>query len=290
MGTILSNNLFKTIYEKDKLKRFITLLLGLTISSLSFNMFLRPNNLVSGGVSGLSIIVEEVFKVNPSIFIFSVNILLLIISFFTLGKEKTIHSVVGAILFPLFIYLTSNITKYINLNQKQMLLSCLFAGVLSGVGSGLTYKAGYTSGGTDIINQIVSKYLKISLGNATYFSDGLIILLSGIVFNINTILYGIILIYLISYMIDKVIIGISQAKAFYIITEKPDEISEYIINNMHHSVTKFKAKGGFSETKNIVLLTVLPTKEYYRFKQGILLIDKKAFFVVTDAYEVVGGE
>ena len=290
MRISFNNEILEKIYQKGKIKRFIQLCFGLTLSSFSFNLFCRPNNLVSGGVSGLSIIIESLFGITPSLFILTVNILLLIISYFILGKEKTIHSIVGAILFPMFVEIMSNFTKYIHLEQNQLFLATLFAGILNGTGSGLVYKAGYTSGGTDIINQIISKFLKISVGNAMFFSDGLIIILSGIVFGINKIMYGLLLLYLISYMTDKVIIGISQSKAFYIITNNPEKVKKYIIENLHHTVTNFTARGGIKNEKSTVLMTVLPTKEYYKLKQGILQIDSSSFFVVTDAYEVVGGE
>lgn len=290
MKSTFSNDVLKRVYEKDRIKRFLELCLGLLILSFAFNIFCRPNNLVPGGLSGISIITESLFGFNPSTFILISNIILIILSFFTLGKEKTIHTILGALLYPIFISLTSNITKYINVEHEALLLSTLFGGFLHGLGLGIVYKAGYTSGGTDILNQILSKYFKISTGTAIYFTDGIIIILSGLTFGINKLLYGLVLIYLTSYMADRVMIGISASKAFYIITERPEEIRKYIIEELHHSVTNFKAIGGFSNEKSTVLMTVLPTKEYYKFKQGILEIDKSAFFVVTDAYEVMGGE
>lgn len=285
-----STNILHQIYKKDKVKRTLEMFIGLLITATAFNIFCRPFNIVSGGVSGLSIIIESLFGVTPSIFILITNCFLLLLSFFTLGKEKTIHTVIGALIYPMLIYLTADITKYINVESNQLLLSTLFGGFLHGLGLGIVYRAGYTSGGTDILNQILSKYLKMSVGNAVYLTDGVIILFSGIVFGFNKVLYGALLVYLSSYMMDKVIIGISASKAFYIVTKKPEDIKKFIIEEMHHSVTNLKAVGGFSNEKNTVLMAVLPTKEYYKFKQGILKIDKEAFFVVTDAYEVKGGE
>ena len=252
-------------------------------------MFCAPNNLVAGGVSGLSIIIHYLFNIDTSLFIAIVDILLLVLSYFTLGKEKTMHSTLGSILFPLFIKLTQNINNFLHLDTSVLLLAVIFAGVIQGFGSGLIFKAGFSSGGTDIINQILSKYLKVSIGNAMYMSDGTIIILSGIVFGINKIMYAILLLYIISYITDRVILGVSDSKSFYIITSEDKKIKQYIIENLHHSVTELSAEGGFAGKKQKVLMCVLPTKEYYRFKQGINEIDENAFFVVTDAYEVVGG-
>ena len=120
--------------------------------------------------------------------------------------------------------------------------------------------------------------------------DGTIVALSGIVFGINHMLYAIIILYLVSYMSDKVILGISDSKAFYIMTDEDTKIKQYIIKYLNHGVTVFQAKGGYKKERQHVLMCVLPTKEYYRLKEGIHEIDPDAFFVVTDAYEVFGGE
>lgn len=287
---ILSNKKYlKDIYKKDLLKRYLSVIIGSFLMAISFNFFCKPNNLVPGGVSGFSIVLYRLFRIDNSLFVLIVNLFLLTISFYALGAEKTKHSIVGSLLYPLFIKLTQNLPVYIDLDTSVMLLSALFAGVLHGFGAGLMFKAGFSTGGTDIISQILSKYLHISIGNAMYFSDGTVILLSGIVFGINKIMYALILLYIISYITDAVILGISNSKAFYIITKNNKEIKKYIMEELKHSVTEIKAEGGFSKDKELVLMCVLPTKEYYVFKEGINKIDPEAFFVVTDAYEVVGG-
>ena len=284
------NNILKTIYEKHRLKRYFNLIVGSLLVAVSFNIFCKPNDLVPGGVSGLSLIIDKVFHIDTSLFILLVNIGLLVLSYFLLGKEKTYHSVLGSILFPIFIKLTANINTYLNIDTSVMLLAVLFAGVIQGFGSGLIFKTGFSLGGSDIINQIISKYFKISIGNAMYYSDGLIVLLSGFVFGINKIMYALILLYIIGYIADRVILGISDSKAFYIVTNEDKKIKDYIIKELNHSVTELSAEGGFALKKQKVLMCVLPTKEYYKLKEGINKIDEKAFFVVTDAYEVVGGE
>ncbi len=282
-------NILHDIYQKGKFKRYLQLIIGVLLSAISFNLFCSPNELVAGGVSGTSIIINYLFNIDQSLFVAVIDVLLLIISYFALGKEKTIHSALGSLLFPLFIKLTQNINDVLNLDTSVLLLSAIFAGVIQGFGSGLVFKAGFSTGGTDIVNQIISKYCKISIGNAMYFSDGLIIILSGLVFGLNKIMYAIVLLYILSYITDRVILGISDSKAFYIITKKEQQIRDYIIDELHHSVTVLSAEGGFKSKKETVLMCVLPTKEYYRLKEGINEIDKNAFFVVTDAYEVVGG-
>lgn len=278
------------INKKSYLKRFIQFFLGCFIIALAYNIFIASNNLVPGGVGGIAIILNRFFNINNSLSILIMNLILILISYFLLGKEKTRASILGTILLPLLIAITENINYIFKINTSQVLLSAIFGGILYGFGAGLVFKAGFTTGGTDIINQIISKYCKITLGKSMLFSDGLIVLSSGLFFGINSMMYSIIILYIISLISDRVVLGISDSKIFYIITDREEEIKNFIIKYLNHGVTVFKAKGGYSKNKENVLMAVLPTKDYYRLKEGIKQIDKDAFFIVTDTYEVFGGE
>lgn len=285
-----TNEILKRIESKYRVRRYIQLVIGILLIAIAFNLFLLPNDLVFGGVSGLSIIVKDFIPMDPSTFIMISSLLLLVISFLVLGKEKTKGSVVGSILFPIFVDLTANINNIIQIDTSNVLLSVIFSGVIYGFGAGLVFKAGFTTGGTDIINQIISKYCHVSMGNAMLMSDGLIVLGGGFFFGINKLMYAIIVVYIIGLMTDKVLLGISASKAFYIITNEDEKIRNYVLNELHHGVTIFNVRGGYTLEKDEVILCVVPTNEYYRLKEGIREIDPKAFFVVTDAYEVMGGE
>lgn len=278
------------IYQHSKIKRYTQFIFGCLLVALAFNLFYSPNNIVAGGVSGLSIVLNHFFKFNQSYVILIANIFLLILSYIFLGKDKTKLSILGSILFPFFVNLTSFLSKYVSFNQSEMLLVAIFGGLLQGVGAGLIFKAGFSTGGTDILNMIISKKLKIGMGQAMIFTDGTIVLLGFFAFGFNKLMYALIVLYLVTWAMDRVLLGISDAKAFYIITKKDKEVKEYILKEMKHGVTKFEATGGYKDKDQNVLMSVIPTKEYYRFKEGIHLIDPDAFFVVTDAYQVFGGE
>lgn len=285
-----TSNILEKIEAKYKVRRYLELVTGILLIALAFNIFLLPNDLVFGGVSGLSIIIKDIIPIDPSQFIMISSLLLLVVSFMVLGKEKTKGSIVGSILFPIFVDLTANVNQYINIDSSNLLLSVIFGGIIYGFGAGLVFKAGFTTGGTDIINQIISKYLHVSMGNAMLMSDGLIVLCGGYFFGMTKLMYAIIVIYIIGLMTDKVLLGISNSKAFYIITNEDDRIRDYLMNELHHGVTIFNVKGGYTNKKDEVILCVVPTNEYYRVKEGIHEIDEQAFFVVCDAYEVFGGE
>ena len=124
----------------------------------------------------------------------------------------------------------------------------------------MVFKAGYTGGGTDVISQLLNKYLKLSMGKSLLFTDGTIVLLSSFVFGTNKLLYSIIALYIISLISDRVILGISDSKAFYIVTDEEQAIKEYILKYLNHGVTVFNAKGGFAKEKQTVLMCVCQQK------------------------------
>lgn len=281
-------NIIKKIYKKGRLKRWAGFLLGVLIVAIAYNLFLLPAKVVYG-VGGLGIIFNSLFKIDPSLVILVSSVILLFLSLILLGKEETKKTVIGSLLYPVFVKLTSSVGQIVDLSNTEPLLIVLFGAVISGFGLGLIFKAGFTTGGTDILNQIVAKYFKMSMGNSMFFTDGIIILSSVFVFGWTKIMYSIISLYIISIMTDKVILGISNSKAFYIITDHEEEVKKFVLKHLSHGVTILDAKGGFTGQNQKVIMCIIPTKEYFIAKEGIHEIDSNAFFVVTDAYEVSGG-
>ena len=274
---------------KKRIIGFLEFVLGLTIFSLAFNLFLLPNNLVFGGVSGLSIVFNSKFGIDPSMFTLTVNVGLLFVSFAFLGKDMTARGIIGSLLLPLFMKLTEIVTIYVNFEGIDLLVAALYGGVLAGIGIGLVYKTGFNTGGTDIVNLIINKYVGFSIGKSMFVSDGLIVALGVFVFGIVNSMYAGIVLFLLSKLSDRVILGIGRSKAFYIITDEPDKVKEYIVNKLGHSITELNVKGGFKKETQKLLFTVIPTQEYYLIKSELNKIDKSAFFVVVDAFESRGG-
>lgn len=279
------DQILQKIAKKDLLKRYFLLLVGCFIVAFAFNVFFLQYNIVCFGVSGLSIVVNQ-FGINPSLFILIANVTLLIVSYFALGWESTKNSIVGSLVFPVFVTLTEYIVPYIPLEGIELMVIAIFGAVISGVGYGIIFKTGFTTGGTDIINQIVAKYSKVSLGKSMLIVDGLVVISAKLVFSWEIVLYGFIVLYIISILTDKVILGISQSKAFYIVTEKEKETREFLLSIMHGGVTIIKARGGYSNERQTLMLGVVPTSLYFVVKEGLKEIDPNVFFLVCDAYEV----
>lgn len=279
------NRILDNLDKKDLMRRYILLAFGCMIIAFAFTIFFNQYGIVCFGVSGLSIVLNR-FGIPNSLFILIANIFLLILSYFLLGAKKTKNAIVGSLMFPVFVWLMEFLVPYLNFDDVELLVIAIFGGVLSGIGYGFIYKTNFNTGGTDIICEIVSKYTKISLGRAMWISDGLVVLSGLLVFSWEVILYGFLVLYLISFMIDKVVLGISQSKAFYIVTDKKEEVREFLLSITDGGVTLIDAKGGYSNHKETLLLGVVPTRQYFIVKEGLKVIDEDIFFLACDAYEV----
>lgn len=281
------DNIIREIYKKDRLIRYAIFLLGLLLISLAYNVFILPNNIVYG-MGGIGVILYRTKGIDPSVVIMIGSIILLILSYFTLGWEKTRNSIIGSLLYPILVKLTGPLSGYLDFGATETIVTVICGSVLNGFGLGLVFKSGFTTGGTDILNQIFSKYFKVSIGKAMLFTDGIIVTIALSIFGFQKFIYSIINMYVIGIMTDKVILGISESKSFYIITEHETDIKKYIINNLSHGVTVLEARGGYTGNRLKVIMCIIPTKEYFKAKEGIQTIDPNAFFLVTDAYEVRG--
>lgn len=288
----LNNDYISQVFKQKKLlNRVIIFVLAVFVLALNYNIFIVPNNFNIGGTSGLAVIIKELFNIRESLFILISSMILLIISYFTLDKNQTYRSIVGAFLYPFFISLTEPLANYLipYLSFSNILLTIILGGTLLGICTGLIYKTGFTTGGGDIIIKIINKYNHISEGNSQFIANGIIILLGSFVFGFQNLIYSIIVILISALFVDRIILGISQSKMFLIYSKKSNEISKFILENMGTGVTIFDTEGGYKKEKRKMLMVVVSTRMYYLIKETILNIDKDAFLIISDCYEVKGG-
>lgn len=269
----------------------IALVSGIFLLALTYNLLLYPNNLVVGGMSGIGIILEEVFGIKSTVFIYISTFVLLIISFIFLGKEMTSNTVIGSLLYPLFITFSSPIANYIHgiadINEYLVIIS--MAAIFYGVSNGIIYKLGYSTGGGDVIMQLLSKYLNIPSAVANFIYSFIIIFFTGIVFGISAFIYAIIILVVSNLIINKIIVGISNSKVFFICTKKCDELKKIIREEYGSGFTILDSKSPMHHAKGEVLMVVVPSRKYYPFRNRILELDEDAFFIINDCYEVNGG-
>ena len=269
---------------KNKIKTYTTVIAGLLLVALSFNLFLSPNNLVAGGVSGASILARELFGIKESVFIYVANFLLVLVSLRFLGIEKTKNTLLGSVLFPVFISLTENISQRITFDLDILILAVL-GGALSGIGYGLIFRNNFTTGGTDILNQIAEKYLKIPMGRSILMVDGPIVVLGLMVFGLEQTIYSLIVLILISTLSNRTMFELNKNRVLYIQTDKVKEIQDYLSKNFYYDTTIMNMIGGYTHKKKKMILCTVSQKDYYQIKEGILLIDSESFITVTKAYE-----
>ena len=264
--------------------------ISLLLSAIVYNLFLLPLGLVAGGTGGIATITHYVFGFDPAIMIFLISFACVILSYLYIGKERTNGTLLACIIYPILVKITSPISTIISIDKTDLLVIIIFASVLNGISNGIMYKSGYSSGGLPIISQILFEKFKISIAQSSLLINLIIIIIGGKFFGTTNALYAIVFLYINNIVLDRVLLGISNNKAFYIITTKEVEVKDFIMSYLNHTATIFDVKGGFNQDKKKVILTVIPSREYYKATVGIKEIDKDAFFMVTDAYEVQGAK
>lgn len=273
--------------NKKTLINGMLLILGCLLIALTFNIFCVPNKIVPGGLSGVGIIFDHLFEIKTSYVLLVGNLLLVTTGIICLGLKDTIPSIIGAVVYTLIMYLTEYFN--ITINLSSVFLNVITVGVLFGVGCTMVYLSGCSLGGLDIIGVIFNKKFGLTLGTALFIVNGTVLIIGTFIFGIETLLISLIIRYIESKIIDTFLTGISDSKILFINTDKIEEITKYIIEEIESGVSEIKVTSGFKKQKNTVLMCVVPTEKYLLLKSQIIQIDNDAFITVMDSYEVYGG-
>ncbi|MEH7125697.1 YitT family protein [Bacillus sp. JJ1503] len=268
----------------ETMQEYLSILIGAAIIAITFNVFLLPNQVASGGVSGISTILAAVVGWEPAYVQWAFNIPLFIAGIVFLGKQFGVKTLAGTVFLPFVVFLTKGFEPWTN----DPLLASLFGGIGVGLGLGIVFRGKASTGGTDLAAQIINKYTGLTLGTCVAIIDGLIVLTAAIVFDIERGLYALLALYVTSKTIDIVQIGMKHSKMTLIITEKENEVREGILNKIDRGVTKLTAYGGYTENERPILMCVVDQTEFTKLKQLVKTIDPAAFVVVSDASEVLG--
>ena len=271
--------------QVQRLKETLYVTLGAFILAISVNLIFLPNQIVAGGASGLSIVLNELFGWNVALTLYAINIPLLILCFLLLGKDVGFKTIYGSLINPFFIAITGSLPPLTN----NIFLATLYGGVLTGIGLGLVFRGNASTGGSAIISQIVNKYFKISLGVSVFVVDGFVIATALFVFTKDTVLFSLISLFIIGRVIDRVQVGVLRSKNLFIISDKYEAIHQIFIKELDKGVTLLPIEGGYTQKQGKIIMTVIPEKEFMAIKEAILAIDETAFFVALDASEVNGS-
>ena len=269
---------------QNAIKEYLFVIVGAAVIALGFNLFLFPNQVASGGVSGISTILHGLFGWNAGFVQYAFNIPLFIAGVVFLGKKFGTKSLVGTLALPFFVILTDSWDA----GTLNPLLGAIFGGIIVGLGIGFVFKGNASTGGTDLLAQIITKYTGLTLGTSVLLIDGIIAISAAVVFDLEKGLYAIIGLYVTTKTIDIVQLGFSQFKMVYIITQREVEVRDAIYKEINRGITKLPAIGGYTGEERPVLMVVVYQTEFTKLKQVLKTVDPQAFVIVSDAYEVLG--
>ncbi|HEY5561882.1 MAG TPA: YitT family protein [Clostridiaceae bacterium] len=272
-----------------KFKEYLFITIGFMLVALSVELFMAPNQLAPGGVSGIAIIMNGIFPQLPiGMMMLFMNIVLFIVAFLAIGSRfgaKTIYASIG-LSGSIWILDKFMSEKYVI--THNLLLACFFGTLLSGIGMGLVFNRNASTGGTDILAKMTNKILPIGIGKCLLAVDFIITIFSAAVFGADKGLFSLLCVILNGFVIDNVIAGLNVCKQVIVISRKSDLIKEYIFKVLDRSCTELISRGGYSGTEYNTIYIVLNRKEFIKLKNFIKDIDKEAFITVSEAHEVLG--
>jgi len=260
------------------------LMLAFAIASI-----LKPNGLVTGGFTGLSIILGYLFNINYTFIYYGFSLSVMLAAFIFLGKKNALKILLISVIFPMVLIAVDN--AGVPFIENDLFLGAIYFGVIGGLGAGLIFKRGFSTGGTDTVAQILHKKIFpfISLSQIIFAIDIFVIAFAALVFDRNVALYGIISNYVFAKSTDLVLFGFGSKKLkVEIISEYSEQIADYIMNTIGRGLTIFDVTGGYSRDTKSKILTICSPRETMLIKRFIADIDEKAFVYVLPVVSVWG--
>lgn len=267
-----------------ELRSYSLIALGALLVSVSYNVFLLPARLAAGGVVGISTLLYDLYQWTPAIVQWCINIPVFILGYFLLGRDFSIKTLVGTILLPFFIWVTSNLSYGV----QDPMLAAIYGGIMTGVGLGLVFRGNGSTGGTTIIGQLIKKYTGLSSGYAQMIIDAMIVVAAMFIFDLELALYAMITIYICSKVIDFVQLHSSSSKLVLIITEQEEQVTNLIKNEIDRGFTKVWSEGGYSRNKKALLFSVVEQSEAVYLKELIQSQVTESFVIFLNASDIIG--
>ena len=266
-------------------RKLMGLTVGAMIYSAGLNLFLIPNHVIDGGVTGISLLVQELTGIP-----FSVLIILLNLPFFYVGYRRLGLPLAASSTYAILVLsLCSSYFESMKPATSDPFLSTIFGGIIIGIGVGIVIKSGGSTDGTEILAIWLDNKSAFSVGEIIMFFNLFILGAAGFIFNWNSAMYSLITYFICSRMIDAVSTGLDSSKGVFIVTTAYDDVADAIVHDMHHAVTRLHGQGGFLKDDKDVLYCVVSRLEVTKLKQVVHRIDGAAFLSVFDVQEVQGG-
>ncbi|VWX35939.1 MULTISPECIES: YitT family protein [Exiguobacterium] len=275
-----------TSTRQEVVRDYVYLLLGSLFVASAFSLFLAPNQLASGGVSGLSIVLNDLFGISPGLFQLVANVLLLAIGWMILGMGFGVKSLVGSIFLPVVILIYERFE--VPAATMNPMLAAIFGGAGVGIGLGLIFKGRASTGGMDLIAQILHRFTKLPIHLCIALLDGTIVISAAIIFSLEIGLYALVALFITIKMIDIVQLGITNDKLAYIISDQREALVKEIFQTLDRGATEIEAAGAYTRKRKPMLMVVVRQGEITTLKEIVKHIDPEAFLVVSEAHEVLG--
>jgi uncharacterized membrane-anchored protein YitT (DUF2179 family) len=273
---------------KSQVLNGLLIVAGCALMGLSYALFLIPHHFVPGGVSGISIIINYFANFPVGVLIIVLNIPVFLLGLRTMGKKYVVSSLLGMVLSSLMIDFFREILKVRPATQNEILAS-VYGGIMLGVGLGLVFRGRASTGGSDIIGMILSKYTGMSLGFGIMVTDFVIISASGLAFrNLEAPLYGYIILFLSTKVVDMMLEGWSFSKLVIITSTHTDEIADFILYKLDRSGTALRSRSLYLNRQGEIILTVIHRKQLTDLREFVRDIDPEAFVIINDTYDVLG--
>ncbi|UOE92320.1 YitT family protein [Alkalihalobacillus sp. LMS39] len=270
------------------IKNIFFILLGSAILSFGLVYFNMENNLADGGFTGITLVLFFIFNFDPAVTNLLLNIPLFFIGWYILGRQTFVYTIIGTVSVSIFLFIFQRFRVTSIPLHDDLTLAALFAGVFIGVGLGIVFKYGGTTGGVDIIAKLGFKYLGWSMGKTMFIFDAAVIASSLLYLNYREAMYTLLAVFIAAKVIDLIQQGAYSAKAAFIISDHVSEIAATIMNEMERGATVLKGKGSFTGVEKEVLYCVVGRNELIRLKGLIEKIDPHAFVTVNDVQDVIG--
>ncbi|MGG7178233.1 YitT family protein [Clostridium paraputrificum] len=270
-----------------KFKEYLLITVGIIIISIGLEYFFFPNKIASGGISGLALVLNDVFNVEPGIVMTMCNAVLFVLGFIFIGGSFGIKSIYAAFGLSAILSVIEKTMAPVGLTDN-LILASIFGSVLLAMGSAIVFNQGSSTGGTSITAKILSKYFNMDIGKGLLISDSIVIILAIYTFGVELGLFGLLSVYLTSSLVDKFIDGFNSCKQVIIFTSQQKLVVNYIKDDVDRGCTVFKGKGGYTGEENTVIFTVLNRREFIKLKQFMKAEDPGAFITVNEATEVLG--
>ncbi len=273
---------------KQEIRRYTFMVVACILYAFSFQCFLVPSDIVAGGVSGLSIIVTHFVNIGNGVIMLIVNVPMILFSLKSLGLKFTINCLITSVVLSFVIELFGFLPPIM---QDDRLMNAVFGGVVQGIALGLFCKYKVSSGGTELMGRFLHNIFKgVSIPVFTAICDSIIVITGAIVMNdVSNLFYALIVIFISSRLSDMILVGINQSKLCYIISDNADRIGEFLIENSPRGITKIEGTGMYTKTERGILMTVVKANQVQELKDYVMVLDPKAFVIVSSTYEVLGN-